>query len=346
MGDVEQLRIDLDKFCSTEENNQNKFENIPTTLETVLIKIASNGEMPFDFEWKQISQLVKRKILFCIDSMNTKAQYQPAEEYTDSCDLLLQRMEMFTEAPFTIQRICELILEPEKYYKNTNKYIHALLKCLLVVSGWRKQAESDLPKEEPAKEIKSDENVEPDSTSDQQPQSKPQKNESKPEADDEQNVQPDSTTTDKIINNVTETTEVQNEEFLKNESSGNEDGEPVFLERPIRKTEEDEGEGIFGEKTAGSPVKRKIKIAQTNIQINIGNGKSGPDDESSNKPTAQETSPSEENETSDSKTDTPMDENSEDEEKRKRKRSIGADDEVETELKESPPTPTKLQKTE
>jgi len=74
MGDVEQLRIDLDKFCSTEENNQNKFENIPTTLETVLIKIASNGEMPFDFEWKQISQLVKRKILYCIDSMNTKVE--------------------------------------------------------------------------------------------------------------------------------------------------------------------------------------------------------------------------------------------------------------------------------
>ena len=99
MGDVEQLRIDLDKFCSTEENNQNKFENIPSesfsssmatsccrsrtseiililaTLETVLIKIASNGEMPFDFEWKQISQLVKRKILFCIDSMNTKVKH-------------------------------------------------------------------------------------------------------------------------------------------------------------------------------------------------------------------------------------------------------------------------------
>ena len=144
-------------FCSsspmaTSSFGPRAFEIIPflATLETVLIKIASNGEMPFDFEWKQISQLVKRKILYCIDSMNTKvrktlprinivtifqAQYQPAEEYTDSCDLLLQRMEMFTEAPFTIQRICELILEPEKYYKNTNKYIHALLKCLLVVSG-------------------------------------------------------------------------------------------------------------------------------------------------------------------------------------------------------------------
>ena len=48
---------------------------ILATLETVLIKIASNGEMPFDFEWKQISQLVKRKILYCIDSMNTKVKY-------------------------------------------------------------------------------------------------------------------------------------------------------------------------------------------------------------------------------------------------------------------------------
>jgi len=340
MGDVEQLRIDLDKFCSTEENTQNKFENIPTTLETVLIKIASNGEMPFDFEWKQISQLVKRKILYCIDSMNTKAQYQPAEEYTDSCDLLLQRMEMFTEAPFTIQRICELILEPEKYYKNTNKYIHALLKCLLVVSGWRKQAESDLPKEEPAKEVKSDENVEPDSTSDQ-PSSKPQTNESKPEPEDEHNVQPDSTTTDKMITNVTETSEVQNEESSKTDSAANADAEPVFLERPIRKTDDEEDEGIFGEKTAGSPVKRKIKIAQTNIQINVGNGKSGPDEIASTKPTVQESS----DENSDSKTEKDIS-MEEDEEKRKRKRSIGADDEAETDLKESPPTPTKLQKTE
>ena len=78
---------------------------------------------------------------------------------------------------------------------------------------------------------------------------------------------------------------VQNEESSKTDSPANDDSEPVFLERPIRKTEDEEDEGIFGEKTAGSPVKRKIKIAQTNIQINVGNGKSGPDDVSSNKPT-------------------------------------------------------------
>jgi len=331
----------LDKFCSTEESSDNKFENIPSSLETVLIKIASNGEMPFDFEWKQISQVVKRKILFCIDDMNTKAQYQPAEEYTDSCDLLLQRMEMFTEAPFTIQRICELVLEPSKYYKNTNKYIHALLKCLLVVSGWRKQAESDLPKEEPTKDIKSEETVEPDSTSDQvaQPPKITQTNESKAEQEDEQNVQPDSTTTDKVITNVTESTENRTEDTSTPKKDPPNEDEPVFLERP-RKTE-DEDEGIFGEKTSGSPVKRKIKIAPSNIQINVGNGKSVPDE---TKTTTQST-----DQNSDSKVETDdvvMTETSEDDEKRKRKRSIGADDEVETELKESPPTPTKLQKTE
>ena len=65
-----------------------------------------------------------------------KAKYTGSqEEYNDACDLLLQRMEMFGEAPFTLQRICELLLSPDKHYNNISKYIHALLKCLLVVSG-------------------------------------------------------------------------------------------------------------------------------------------------------------------------------------------------------------------
>ena len=71
--------------------------------------------------------------------MNSKAKYNgSADDYLESCDLVLKRIEMFTEAPFTLQRLCELVLMPDKYYNDTNKYIHALLKCLLVVSGWFK----------------------------------------------------------------------------------------------------------------------------------------------------------------------------------------------------------------
>ena len=50
-------------------------------------------------------------------------------------DLILSRVELFEDAPFTIQRLCELLLEPAKHYTSTDKYMRALLKNLLVVSG-------------------------------------------------------------------------------------------------------------------------------------------------------------------------------------------------------------------
>ena len=50
-------------------------------------------------------------------------------------DIILSQIQMFEEAPFTIQRICELLIDPAKHYKSTDKYMRALLKNLLVVSG-------------------------------------------------------------------------------------------------------------------------------------------------------------------------------------------------------------------
>ena len=50
-------------------------------------------------------------------------------------DMILSQVDMFEEAPFTIQRVCELLIEPGKHYTSTDKYMRALLKNLLVVSG-------------------------------------------------------------------------------------------------------------------------------------------------------------------------------------------------------------------
>ena len=50
-------------------------------------------------------------------------------------DLILSQVELFEVAPFTIQRVAELLIEPRKHYNNTDKYMRALLKNLLVVSG-------------------------------------------------------------------------------------------------------------------------------------------------------------------------------------------------------------------
>jgi serine/threonine-protein phosphatase 4 regulatory subunit 2 len=50
-------------------------------------------------------------------------------------DMILSQVDLFEEAPFTIQRVCELLIDPKKHYKSTDKYMRALLKNLLVVSG-------------------------------------------------------------------------------------------------------------------------------------------------------------------------------------------------------------------
>merc|ERR1712141_144814 len=220
MGDVEQLRIDLEKLCSTEETVENKYQNIPDSLQEILKSIAQNGQLPFELEWKQVSHVVRRRLLYCIDQMNTQSNYTgSSEEYDSSCDLLLERIRLFHEAPFTLQRICELVIEPSKYYKNTNKYIHALLRCLLVVSGWRKPAQSDLPREEPSRPAFPAENqtnqVEPDSTTKDSPTKLetgseggggPETTGNKSASEDTEQQQPDSTTNEQetTISSTTE----------------------------------------------------------------------------------------------------------------------------------------------
>ena len=37
-------------------------------------------------------------------------------------------------APFTIQRLCELILSPRAHYRRTDKFIRGLIKCVSVVT--------------------------------------------------------------------------------------------------------------------------------------------------------------------------------------------------------------------
>jgi serine/threonine-protein phosphatase 4 regulatory subunit 2 len=41
---------------------------------------------------------------------------------------------IFNSAPFTIQRLCELILSPRIHYRRTDKFIRGLTKCVSVVT--------------------------------------------------------------------------------------------------------------------------------------------------------------------------------------------------------------------
>ena len=44
---------------------------------------------------------------------------------------LLERLELFNSAPFTVQRLCELLTDPKKQYSRIDKYMRALEKNIL-----------------------------------------------------------------------------------------------------------------------------------------------------------------------------------------------------------------------
>lgn len=60
---------------------------------------------------------------------------------------LLDRLELFVSPPFTIQRMCELLLDPKKQYSRIDKFMRALEKNILVVStvadNGRRQSENE-----------------------------------------------------------------------------------------------------------------------------------------------------------------------------------------------------------
>jgi serine/threonine-protein phosphatase 4 regulatory subunit 2 len=47
---------------------------------------------------------------------------------------ILERMRSFTNAPFTIQRISELLLKPNSHYNKIEKFLRGLEKCVMVVT--------------------------------------------------------------------------------------------------------------------------------------------------------------------------------------------------------------------
>lgn len=54
---------------------------------------------------------------------------------------------MHCSCPFTIQRLCELVIEPKKYYKMYVKYLRAVDKILSVTSYWEDFVNSETNKQ-------------------------------------------------------------------------------------------------------------------------------------------------------------------------------------------------------
>nr|CAG4637298.1 EOG090X0BWU [Ceriodaphnia reticulata]SVE73153.1 EOG090X0BWU [Ceriodaphnia reticulata] len=132
--------------------DKQKTPEIPKSLEEYINHLAKTGETLFP--WLKIRGVLRHKLELVIANFK---EICPTENlppcpnvepfhFETVRDKILEQFDSFTCAPFTIQRLCELLCAPRKHYKRTDKFMRGIEKNLLVVSTvdpeQRKRSES------------------------------------------------------------------------------------------------------------------------------------------------------------------------------------------------------------
>uniref|UniRef100_A0A6G1SIR3 Serine/threonine-protein phosphatase 4 regulatory subunit 2-A n=1 Tax=Aceria tosichella TaxID=561515 RepID=A0A6G1SIR3_9ACAR len=122
-------------------------EQSPNTTETdpllaSLRDIATSGIV--EIQWADLQASLKARLEQVIemyqkqkDCKETQLDEPNVEKFNldNSRDEILELIESFTEPPFTIQRICELLSWPLKYYDRVSTFLRGLEKNLRVISA-------------------------------------------------------------------------------------------------------------------------------------------------------------------------------------------------------------------
>ncbi|XP_047533859.1 serine/threonine-protein phosphatase 4 regulatory subunit 2-like [Vanessa atalanta] len=127
-------------FHFLEEFSKRKQKTIPQELNDYLAYVARTGDPVY--QWSLVKSLFKEKLLNVItDFYDTTPgidipPYPNVDpfNYDIMKNSLLERLDSFTSAPFTVQRICELLTYPRKQYNRVDKFMRAIEKNILVVS--------------------------------------------------------------------------------------------------------------------------------------------------------------------------------------------------------------------
>ncbi|XP_037087711.1 serine/threonine-protein phosphatase 4 regulatory subunit 2-like [Pollicipes pollicipes] len=134
MEDLEEVLTELTRF------RPDRQLEIPHVLEQYLKHVARTGDSVFP--WPQVRPLLKRKLdliagEFCQHSPPEKIPAMPNVDPFKYDQLLKEihfRIDSLGGTPFTIQRLCELMTEPQRYYKRTDKFMRGVEKNVLVVT--------------------------------------------------------------------------------------------------------------------------------------------------------------------------------------------------------------------
>lgn len=123
-----------------EDFSKRKPKIIPQELNDYLAYVARTGDPVY--QWSLVKSLFKEKLLNVITEFHETTPGIEIPPYPNvdpfNYDImknsLLERLDTFTSAPFTVQRICELLTFPRKQYNRIDKFMRAIEKNILVVS--------------------------------------------------------------------------------------------------------------------------------------------------------------------------------------------------------------------
>ena len=107
--------------------------SLPSELADIVTQISKFAKVLFPWRYLYTIIIVKlREVLNTFDQV-------PVEKYEEETTLMENIDNLFSQRwkkapPFTIQRVCDLLSEPKKYYKAKLKFLRAIDKVLTVVS--------------------------------------------------------------------------------------------------------------------------------------------------------------------------------------------------------------------
>lgn len=102
-------------------------------LKGLLKAISTTGDASA-YDWQLLKHFIVISVKDSLLWMHKKYPdfiEKPGESFTEVVNELIELFYLFeTEGPFTLQRICEVVLEPEKNYKSSNKFVYAIERVL------------------------------------------------------------------------------------------------------------------------------------------------------------------------------------------------------------------------
>ncbi|CAM9650539.1 unnamed protein product, partial [Heterosigma akashiwo] len=130
---VDRLQVEL-KLEALSKSSINKvppspFPDFPEELESVIVELAKNG-VPY-FQWPALQELLTVKMIKVLDKFYSEVSYTPgpdAFDFEKRKTLMVYALRSFNEAPFTIQRLAEILLEPNRQYRATHKLMNGIEK--------------------------------------------------------------------------------------------------------------------------------------------------------------------------------------------------------------------------